>query len=96
MVSCQQDLEPANVGGEVNFQLSVSADELATRAGDTDQQGANSAYGAIDYLQGVAANDGVRVDWKDVDLRYTLEVYDYDENGVYGDTFEPVKDQLRF
>ena len=93
MVSCQQDLEPANVGGEVNFQLSVSADELATRAGDTDQQGANSAYGAIDYLQGVVANDGVRVDWKDVDLRYTLEVYDYDENGVYGDTFEPVKDR---
>ena len=93
MVSCQQDLEPANVGGEVNFQLSVSADELATRAGDTDQQGANSAYGAIDYLQGVAANDGVRVDWKDVDLRYTLEVYDYDENGLYGDTFEPVKDR---
>ena len=93
MVSCQQDLEPANVGGEVNFQLSVSADELATRAGDTDQQGANSAYGAIDYLQGVAANDGVRVDWKDVDLRYTLEVYDYDENGVYDANFEPVKDR---
>ena len=88
MVSCQQDFEFVNgVGDEVNFQLSVSAEELATRAGEDgsadDQSAADSAYGAIDYLQGVAANDAMRLDWSEVNLRYTLEVYNYNANGDY-------------
>ena len=88
MVSCQQDFEFVNgVGDEVNFQLSVSAEELATRAGEdgsTDgQSAADSAYGAIDYLQGVVANDPMRLDWSEVNLRYTLEVYNYNANGDY-------------
>ena len=88
MVSCQQDFDAApQVGGEVDFQLSVAAPELgATRATDLDGDefnGHNSAYGAIDYLEN---------DWDKVDLRYTLEVFDakadYSSNEVY-----PVKDR---
>ena len=81
MVSCQQDVDTiAPVGGEVDFQISVAAPELAgTRAGENgeaDTQNAmDSAFGAIDYLQGAATGD-YRQDWGDVDLRYTLEVYD--------------------
>ena len=81
MVSCQQDVDTiAPVGGEVDFQISVAAPELAgTRAGkdgEADTQNAmDSAFGAIDYLQGAATGD-YRQDWGDVDLRYTLEVYD--------------------
>ena len=75
LASCQNDFDDANVGvgGEVDFQLAVSAPELgATRADDGDQQyGYDSAFGAIDYLS--------EADWKNnVDLRYSLEVYDYD------------------
>ena len=81
MVSCQQDVDTiAPVGGEVDFQISVAAPELAgTRAGENgeaDAQNAmDSAFGAIDYLQGATTGD-YRQDWGDVDLRYTLEVYD--------------------
>ena len=95
MVSCQQDVETiAPVGGEVDFQLSVAAPELVgTRAGDkgqADSQNAmNSAFGAIDYLQGAATGDD-RQDWGDVDLRYTLEVYDKADNYAGAD---PVKDR---
>ena len=91
MVSCQNDFDGAsnNVGGEVDFQLSVNAVELATRAGDTDQQGMDSAFGAIDYLQGATKGDD-RQDWDDVDLRYTLEVYDVADDYA-GKT--PVKDR---
>ena len=91
MVSCQNDFDGAsnNVGGEVDFQLSVNAVELATRAGDTDQQGMDSAFGAIDYLQGAVSGDD-RQDWNDVDLRYTLEVYDVADDYA-GKT--PVKDR---
>ena len=81
LASCQNDFEAGNIvaGGEVDFQLSVGAEELATRAGDKEGQPQNafdSAYGAIDYLQATDATDAYRVDWKEVDLRYTLEVYD--------------------
>ena len=104
LASCQQDVElngPA-VGGEVDFQLSVAAHELSTRAdADNDgQYGHNSAYGAIDYLSDA--------EWNDVDLRYTLEVYDADANFddaalapvkdrivKYVDSYEPVKFDLR-
>ena len=90
MVSCQQDVDTVTpVSGEVDFQLSVDAKELATRAGDSDQNAMNSAFGAIDYLQG-AAKDDYRQDWNDVDLRYTLEVYDVADDYA-GKT--PVKDR---
>ncbi len=85
LASCQQDFDaPVQVGGEVDFQLSVAAPEIAgTRAGDKDgdQKALNSAYGAIDYLQGGSDNDGLRTDWSDVNLRYSLEVYDVDDKG---------------
>ena len=100
LASCQNDFDAANVGvgGEVDFQLSVNAPELATRAGENgaDTQNAlDSAFGAIDYLQGGAAQDALRVDWTDVNLRYTLEVYDVDENGnLVGEApYAPVKDR---
>ncbi len=99
LASCQQDFDaPVQVGGEVDFQLSVAAPEIAgTRAGDVEgqeQNAFNSAYGAIDYLQG--ANDQIdefRTDWSDVDLRYTLEVYDVDEEGNVTH-LTPVKDRM--
>ena len=107
MVSCQNDFDGAsnNVGGEVDFQLSVNAVELATRAGDTDQQGMDSAFGAIDYLQGAVRGD-YRQDWGDVDLRYTLEVYDKaddyagktpikDRQVIIVDEYQPVVFDLR-
>ena len=102
MASCQQDVELDNpvVGGEVDFQLQVDARELATRAGENgaadDQNSKNSAFGAIDYYQGT--------DWKQVDLRYSLEVYDADalnaapvkdRQVVIVDKYEPVKFDLR-
>ena len=97
MVSCQQDFDAApQVGGEVDFQLKVDAVELATRAGDIDgkpQNAWDSAYGAIDYLQGWTGNsDEFRVDWNEVDLRYSLEVYDADVDYASDKVF-PVKDR---
>ncbi|MBO7315132.1 MAG: hypothetical protein J6U49_05640, partial [Alistipes sp.] len=75
LASCQQEFNGvAPVGGEVDFQLQVDARELATRAGengaDDKQNSKNSAFGAIDYYQGA--------DWDQVDLRYSLEMYDAD------------------
>ena len=102
LASCQKDFNAANVGagGEVDFQLSVAAPELATRAGldgvtPDGQADLNSAYGAIDYFQGGTAGDNLRRDWSDVNLRYTLEVYDVDENGnLVGEApYAPVKDR---
>ena len=102
LASCQKDFDAANVGagGEVDFQLSVAAPELATRAGvdgvtPDGQADLNSAYGAIDYFQGGTAGDNLRRDWSDVNLRYTLEVYDVDENGnLVGEApYAPVKDR---
>ena len=90
LASCQQEFDGAatQVGGEVDFQLKVDAKELATRAEDGDNQyGYDSAYGAIDYLCDEA--DPLRIDWTDVDLRYTLEVYD--ANGLNA---APVKDRM--
>ena len=83
LASCQNDFEAGNIvaGGEVDFQLSVDANELATRAGQDGNDtlnGWNSAYGAIDYLKADA--DALRYDWTDVDLRYSLEVYDVTED----------------
>ena len=102
LASCQNDFDAANVGagGEVDFQLSVAAPELATRAGldgvtPDGQADLNSAYGAIDYFQGGTAGDNLRRDWSDVNLRYTLEVYDAVDLEA-GETYEgatPVKDR---
>ena len=89
LASCQQEFDGAatQVGGEVDFQLKVDAKELATRADDGDSQyGFDSAYGAIDYL--CDTQDDFRIDWTDVDLRYTLEVYDADALNA-----APVKDR---
>ena len=90
LASCQQEFNGVTpVEGEVDFQLGVSAPELVTRADDGDQQyGLNSAFGAIDYLGDT--EDLFRTDWTDVDLRYSLEVYDKADNYA-GAT--PVKDR---
>ena len=105
LASCQQEFDGAatQVGGEVDFQLKVDAKELATRANDGDSQyGFDSAYGAIDYLCDEA--DPLRIDWTDVDLRYTLEVYDADaldavpvkdRQVIIVDKYEPVAFDLR-
>ena len=91
IVSCQKGNEVGTlVKGEVSVQLAVNAGGVdATRAGKDGASDTlayrNSALGAIDYLQAT--------DWTDADLRYTLEVYDVDESGVYGDSFEPIKDR---
>ena len=101
LASCQQEFNGVTpVGGEVDFQLQVDARELATRAGENgaadDQNSKNSAFGAIDYYQGT--------DWKQVDLRYTLEVYDADalndvpvkdRQVVIVDEYQPVTFDLR-
>ena len=87
LASCQQEFSGVTpVGGEVDFQLKVDARELATRAGDTaenPQNAFNSAFGAIDYFQAT--------DWSQLDLRYSLEVYDVADD--YTDAV-PVKDRL--
>ena len=88
LASCQNDFDDANVGvgGEVDFQLAVSAPEFgATRADADGSNGHDSAFGAIDYLSDA--------EWANVDLRYTLEVYDYDPaTKTIGDA--PVKDRM--
>ena len=87
LASCQTDFEgvSTNTGNEVDFQLAVATPELgATRADKDGRNGHDSAYGAIDYL--------TEEDWKNVDLRYSLEVYDFNEEGYVGAT--PVKDRL--
>ena len=89
LASCQKDFAPeANLGAEVDYRLEVSATELGvTRAGDTaenPQAAKDSAFGAIDYFQGA--------DWSKVDLRYTLEIYDANEDGSLKST-TPVKDR---
>ena len=97
LASCQTDPEVVNpvVDAEVDFQLAVATPELATRAGENgaaDTQNAyDSAFGAIDYLQTTTEADAYRVDWKEVDLRYTLEVYDVKDGAVVGTA--PVKDR---
>ena len=111
LASCQQDVAPVvPASGEVDFQLTVDAVEIATRAGehgeDDGQAGLNSAYGAIDYLQASTRSDEYRLDWNDVDLRYSLEVYDVaddysnatpvkDRYVIIKDQYEPVTFDLR-
>ena len=91
LASCQKDFNAeVNSASEVDFKFSVAAPELAmTRAGDAadaPQNAMDSAFGAIDYFQGT--------DWSQVDLRYTLEVYDADENGeLKGGVATIVKDR---
>ena len=93
LASCTQDVDTVTPGGkgEVDFQLSVAAPELAqTRALDGDSQNDyDSAYGAIDYMK--ESKDDLRWDWNDVNLRYTLEVYDKADDYA-GKT--PVKDRM--
>ena len=112
LASCQNNFDEVrpSVADEVDFQLSVDASELATRAGldgaDDGIAALESAYGAIDYLQAGQDGDQYRVDWTDVDLRYSLEVYDQTDdysNAVpvknrmvqIVDEYQPVKFDLR-
>ena len=91
MASCQQDFAgvESTPNGEVSVQLSVTAPELvgATRTDGDSQAHLDSAYGAIDYLDGAPAGDD-RWDWSNVDLRYSMEVYDE------GDLTTPIKDRM--
>ena len=104
MASCQKDFTAdVESRGEVNVQLAVAAPELigATRTDGDAQNTLNSAYGAIDYLDGNATGD--RQNWDKVDLRYSLEVYDKDDLTtpvkdrmvIIKDKYEPVKFDLR-
>ena len=104
MASCQKDFTAdVESRGEVNVQLAVAAPELigATRTDGDTQNTLNSAYGAIDYLDGNATGD--RQNWDKVDLRYSLEVYDKDDLTtpvkdrmvIIKDKYEPVKFDLR-
>ena len=101
LASCQTDPEvvgPAANNAEVDFQLSVGAGEV-TRGLDADnQEGYDSAYGAIDYFS--------EADWAEYDLRYSLEVYDVaddytdatpvkDRQVIIVDKYEPVAFDLR-
>ena len=112
LASCQNDFEGGGIatGGEVDFRLTVDAHELATRAGENGQPDTqserNSAFGAIDYLQGAGNETDDRQDWRDFDLRYTLEVYDKaadytgktpvkDRQVIIKDSYEPVVFELR-
>lgn len=102
LASCQKDFAPEmNSGGEVKVTLSVSAPELigATRAGvngEVDENKAlDSRFGAIDYLDGNVAGDA-RWDWNDVDIRYTMEVYDQEDlTTPIKDRQEIIKDQYQ-
>ena len=104
MASCQKDFTAdVESRGEVDVQLAVAAPELigATRTDGDAQNTLNSAYGAIDYLDGNATGD--RQNWDKVDLRYSLEVYDKDDLTtpvkdrmvIIKDKYEPVKFDLR-
>ena len=102
LASCQKDFAPeVNSGGEVKVTLSVSAPELigATRAGVNGEVDENkvldSRFGAIDYLDGNVAGDA-RWDWNDVDIRYTMEVYDQEDlTTPIKDRQEIIKDQYQ-
>ncbi|MBO7263951.1 MAG: hypothetical protein J6U93_05470 [Alistipes sp.] len=106
MASCQVD-SILGIGSrsEVNVQLSFSAPDLIgdTRTDGDAQSQLNSAYGAIDYLDGAPLDDSRYVDWNDVDLRYSLEIYDAenlnapikDRMVVIKDKYEPVRFDLR-
>ena len=90
MASCQKDFAPGFLSeGEVGVKLSVVAPDLltATRTDGDAKANLDSAYGAIDYLDGSVAGDD-RFDWNDVDIRYSLEVYDAE------DLEEPIKDRM--
>ncbi len=98
MASCQRDITPeAGSRGEVSVQLSVAAPELLgqTRTDGDQNKNLDSAYGAIDYLDGSQSGD-YRVDWnEDADLRYSLEIYDADEldEGPIKDRMVIIKDE---
>ena len=90
MASCQTDfVSEGQAGNEVDVCFSVGAPDLisVTRA-DADNM-LDSAYGAIDYLTNAPRdNQDNIVDWDEVDLRYSLEVYDAT------DLTRPIKDRM--
>lgn len=91
LCSCHTDLDTIlNVEKEIDIRLTVNADIAYTRAVNSY----DSAYGAIDYLQGASAADINKEDWSEVNLRYTLEVYDWvdtDAGQKYG---TPIKERM--
>lgn len=106
MASCQGDnLFGAGSGSEVDVQLSFNAPELIgeTRTDGDAYAYLNSAYGGIDYLDGAPLGDSRYVDWDDVDIRYSLEVYDVadltapikDRKVVIKDKYTPVQFDVR-
>lgn len=83
----------ANIEKEVDFRLAVNVDnvDIATTRAVSSY---NSAYGAIDYLQEASATDFNKEDWSEVNLRYTLEIYDWvdtDAGKKYG---APIKERM--
>lgn len=105
MASCQKDFAPSAIfGGEVNVNLAVAVPDIlsSTRTDGDAQSHLDSAYGAIDYLDGALAGDD-RKDWGDVDIRYSLEIYDAqkldkpikDRMVIIKDKYEPVNFTLR-
>ena len=105
MTSCQSDsfmgLDSQN---EVDVKLAFSAPDMigATRTDGDVNMALNSAFGAIDYLDGAPVGD-YRLDWDDVDLRYSLEIYDAqnldapikDRLVIIKDKYEPVQFDVR-
>ena len=76
LASCQKDFAPeANLGAEVDYRLEVSATELGvTRAGDTaeDQEAKDSAFGAIDYLDGAVVSKDTVIELADIPSKEVL------------------------
>ena len=98
-VACQNEPGLGEKNGDLaNVVLSIEAPELATRADGDANAGKNSAFGAIDFF-----NDA---DWANYDVRYTLEVYDANDDGTgepiyrerlvnYLDKYAPTQFELR-
>ena len=103
--SCQSDsFLGFGAQDEVDVKLAFSAPDMIgdTRTDGDSQMALNSAFGAIDYLDGAPVGD-YRADWDDVDLRYSLEIYDVenltqpikDRLVIVKDRYEPVQFDLR-
>lgn len=75
-VACQNELTMGVSNADlVDVVLNLEAPELGvTRLDGDDQKGGNSAFGGIDFMSDA--------NWEAYDLRYTLEVYGKDKNGV--------------
>lgn len=75
-VACQNEsVEVVSNGDLADVVLTIDAPELGVTRADGDTNAAkNSAFGAIDFL--------TDADWANYDLRYILEVYAKDDDGI--------------